>query len=132
MSWDSYCDEVISKSSNNCDKVAIIGIDGSVWSSNDGPKRMTVTAEEAQKISLGFQDDSGEFRANGVVVGGVKYDFQRRDENVVHARIDDHGSITMQKSNQAIVIGHTPVGKDVGSTNKGVAHVSEYFGSVGY
>jgi len=134
MSWDSYCDSVISVAGGDCDSVAIIGVEGSIWTSVDGSnnKTLVLSPAEAKKLAEGFDEGSSEFASNGVRINGIKYQFLRKDENVVHAKKKDQGCITMQKSAQAIVIGHTAEGKQAGNTNKGVGHVSDYLSSMGY
>merc|ERR1739848_171669 len=131
MAWNSYIDSVVSVSGGDCDKVCLIGAGGGVWTDNSHASHLQITADESQKIAQGFQDES-EFQANGVRIAGVKYQFLRRDDKVIYAKKKEEGAITMQMSVQAITIGHTAEGKQVGNTNKGVAHVAEYLTSVGY
>jgi len=129
-SWDAYIDSIIANSGGNCDKAAIIGKDGSIWTSSSHANHLKVTASEAASIATGInpEDELTQFRRDGITIDGVKYQFLRKDDNAFHGKKLGVGSITMHVTNIAIVIGHTPEGKQgfKGETDKGVGHVADY------
>lgn len=58
--WDSYIDNLIGQSKTaegkpQVDKAVIIGMDGSIWTSNNGGKFMQITPGEAKDISKAFK-----------------------------------------------------------------------------
>ena len=126
--WDSYIDSVCAASLGNCDQVCIIGlVGGGFWTTDCHEKSVRVTAKEAVVIANALAaDDCSVFQQNGVVIGGVKYQFLRKDENALYAKKKDHGSLTIQKTKTAIVIAHTGEGGQAGSTNKAVDNVCNY------
>lgn len=138
MSWDSYLDNLSAQSNDatgraHCDKAAIISLDGGAsWTSPNHPHGIQLTPEEGQKVAQMMK--SGDFssaQANGIVLEGVKYQFLREDGKVAFAKKKDHGSITIQKSKSAVVIGHTSEGCQMGNTNKAVGIIADYLESVG-
>jgi len=131
-SWDAYIDILISHTKGHCDQAAIIGIDGSVWTSNSHPKILIVSASEAVKIGNVFKSgDFTEFQVNGIRVGGEKYRFIRGYDNIALGKLKDLGSISLQSSKSAVVIGHTKEGGSQGYTNRGVAVIADYLESLG-
>jgi profilin len=138
MSWDSYLDNLVAQSNDStgkahCDKAAIISLDGGAsWTTPNHPHGIQLTLAEGQKIAQMMK--SGDFssaQANGIVLGGVKYQFLREDGKVAFAKKKDCGAITIQKSKSAVVIGHTSEGSQQGNTNKAVNLIAEYLESVG-
>jgi len=132
MSWDSYIDTVCDTSNQHCDKACIIGQDGSQWTSNGHAKALKITPAEAGTIAKIMKSgDDVPFQANGILVEGVKYTFLRKiNDNAVVGKKKDHGAITLQTSNTAVIIGHTKEGGQQGDTNKGVGHVADYLVSL--
>lgn len=71
------------------------------------------------------------FQASGVRINGTKYQFLREeDEKIVLAKKKDVGSITMQASKTAVIIGFCPEGKQQGNLNKAVGAVADYLESL--
>ena len=71
MSWDSYIDTIIGHAPNDCDKAAIIGKDGSVWTTPAGGKGIAISAAEA--AALGKAAQTGEvsaLQASGIYLEG--------------------------------------------------------------
>jgi len=68
------------------------------------------------------------FQSGGIIIGGQKYRFLRgdADEGLVLGKLKDNGAITIQKSETAVVIGHTAEGKQQGETNTGVKGIVDY------
>lgn len=132
MSWDSYIDNLLGHTAGHADKAAIVGMDGSKWTSDVHANALKLSANEAAAIGKAMQSgEFGNFQASGVYVEGVKYQYLRHEEGkVVLAKKKDMGAITMQKSKTSVVIGHTIEGKQQGSTNKGVAVIAEYLESL--
>jgi profilin len=89
---------------------------------------------EAQTIANCFKTrDFGQMQANGIRVGGNKYQFLREDDGkVVYGRCKGNGGIAMQKSKTAIIIGHYAEGSQGGQLNKGVSQIADYLESAGY
>lgn len=76
--------------------------------------------------------DFSAFMASGIWLEGTKYQFLREeDSKLVIGKKKDHGSITLQASKTAIVIGHCPEGGQQGNLNKGVAVIAEHLESLG-
>ena len=71
------------------------------------------------------------FMATGVRAEGVKYNFLREEDGkTVYAKQKEKGSVTLQASKSAVVIGHCPEGSQQGNLNKGVAVIAEYLESL--
>ncbi|WAR14438.1 PROF-like protein [Mya arenaria] len=134
MSWDSYIDNVIAQSgTGNCDKACIIGLDGgTAWTTSANANNLEMSPTEAAKIAAAFKGkDFSAFQANGVHVGGTKYQFLRaEDDKLVLAKKKDHGALSIQASKTAIVVGHLPEGGQHGNLNKGVAVIADYLESL--
>jgi profilin len=137
-SWDSYIDNLCLQSVNNAgvqhtDKAAIISLNGgNSWISANHSQGLNLSPQEGQNIAQMMK--SGDFssaQANGIMIEGVIYQFLREDGKVAFAKNKDHGAITIQKSISAVVIGHTPVGKQQGNTNKAVGVIADYLESIG-
>jgi len=93
---------------------------------------LNLTGSEAANIAKCFKaKDFGAFMAGGIFCEGQKYQFLRvEDEKLVMGKKKDLGSITLQASKTAIVIGHTKEGSQQGNVNKGVAVIAEYLESL--
>ena len=127
-----YIDNVIGHSKGQTDKVAIIGLNGAKWTTDAHPASLKISLAEARVIGKAVNDDDEDtFQTKGVLVEGLKYQFLRKDENFYHAKLKDHGCISMQKTKTAVIIAHTKEGGDVGDTNKAVGVVADYLISMG-
>jgi len=130
--WDAYIDNLISHSKGNCDKVAIVGLNGAYWTTADGPKSLAMEAAEVTVIAQQLANDNEEhFQVNGIKCGGIKYQFLRRDESTYYGKKKDQGCVTLQKTKTAIVVAHTKEGAQVGDVNKAVNIICEYLESSG-
>lgn len=134
MSWDSYIDNLIGHTAGSCDKVCIIGLDGSPWTTSGHANSIKLSAEECTNIAKCFKSkDFSSLQASGVRAEGVKYQFLRsEDDKLVMAKKKDEGALTIQSSKTAIVLAHTKEGSQQGNTNKGVGIIAEYLESLGY
>ena len=129
---DSEVDHLLELGGGHTDKGAIIGLDGSKWTTDGANINLKVSPAEAVVIGRAFE--SGDFttlQSGGLKLEGLQYQFLRGDDDVVLAKKKDHGAITMQKTKKAIVIGHTKEGGSQGNTNKAVAIIAEYLESLG-
>jgi len=132
MSWDSYIDSVVAhgrvNNVENVDRVAIIQLgSGAKWTSETHPQVLRLKDEEAKTIgAICKSRDMTSFTTGGVWIEGIKYNFLREDEGPIYAKKLDHGHITIENSNQAVVIGHCPEGKTPGACNKAVHNIVEY------
>lgn len=134
MSWDSYIDNLLGHAGGHGDKAAIIGLDGSKWTSDGHLQSLKVTPQEAKQIGQVLAKnpvDFTPFQAGGVHLEGMKYQFLRGEEKLVLAKKKEEGAITMQKSKTAVIIGHTREGGQQGNVNKAVAVIAEYLESLG-
>jgi len=134
MSWDSYIDNLIGHSGDNCDRACIIGLDGGApWTSNTHAKAIQVQSQEGADIARAMKGkDSSAFATGGIRLEGIKYQFLREEDQVktVLGKKKENGAITLQSSKTAIVIGHTAEGKQQGEVNKAVAIIAEYLESL--
>lgn len=125
--WDAYIDNLISHSKDNCDKVAIIGLNGAYWTSQNIDKALVLEAEEVTTLAGALASDNEEvFQTNGIKCGGIKYQFLRRDENTYYGKKKDQGCITLQKAKTCFIAAHTKEGSQVGDVNKAVNIICEY------
>jgi len=132
MSWDGYIDNLIQRGQGNIDKAIIIGLNGGgKWTSK---QEIKLTADECTKIAQAFNSkDFSSFQANGVMIEGQKYQYlSEQDKKTIYIKKKDQGSITMQSTKQAIVIGHTPEGKAQGAAAVHVSAIAEYLESLNY
>lgn len=132
MSWDSYIENLIAHGKGNIDRASIIGLNGGgKWTTL---KEVKLTADETAKIAKAFTSkDFGPFQASGVMIEGQKYQYlSQQDGKIVFAKKKDFGSITMQSSKQAIVIGHTPEGMNQGTAAVAVATIADYLEGQNY
>ena len=94
---------------------------------------MQPAANELAAIAACFKKKNfTSFMSSGVKLEGIKYQFLREDEGFVYAKKKDHGSVSLQSTNTAIVIAHCPEGKQQGNCNKAVAVIVEYLKSIKY
>jgi len=132
MSWDQYIDNLLARGQGNIDRASIIGLNGGgKWTSK---QEIKLTQDECTKIAQAFTTkDFSSLQANGAMIEGQKYQFLSQQENkIVFLKRKDCGSITLQSSKQAIVIGHTPEGKSQGSASVHVTAIAEYLESLNY
>lgn len=135
-SWDAQIQDLLSQTKGrdghkNGDKAAIIGLDGSKWTTDGATNGLKLSELEAANIANAFKsNDFTSMQAHGIIVEGVKYNFLREDDGVVLGKMKGFGSITLQKTKTAIVIGHTCEGDTQGNTNKGVAVEAGYLESL--
>jgi len=133
MSWDGYVDNLLQRGAGNIDRASIIGLNGGgKWTNHK--QEVKLTPEEAAKIAQAFTaKDFSSFQANGIFIEGQKYQFLSQQEGkTVYAKKKDSGSITMQSSKQAIVIGHTGEGKAQGTASVAVSAIAEYLEGLNY
>jgi len=134
MSWNAYIDSIVdntidSAGTKHCDKAAIVGLNGSMWTTSEHEKALKLEQSEITKIVNAVEKgDVTPLQASGIVCEGVKYQFLRADptEKLIMGKKKDHGAITIHGSKTAIVIGHTQEGCQQGQTNNGVSKVVEY------
>jgi len=134
MSWDSYLDNLAGHCVQSLDFGAIIGLDGSKWTTDFHALSLKITPAEVATIVAAFKaQDYTTFQASGIHIAGMKYQFLRGDSEpaLVLGKKKDEGAITLQASKSAIVIGHCIEGKSQGNVNKGVGVIAEYLESLG-
>ena len=103
--WDVYIERLISLSNDACDKACIIGLDGNMWTSPYHPKSLKLTQVEIANLSKAMKNkDSTCFEIDAVYAEGCRYQYLRRDENVVLAKQKDNGGITIQSSKTACIV----------------------------
>jgi len=129
MSWDGYIDSTLGGAKGHADKACIIGLNGGPWTTSAHACNINLVGTEAQVIAGAMNSgDYTTFQSNGILIGGEKYRFLRGDaeEGLVLGKLKDNGAITIQKSETAVVIGHTAEGKQQGETNTGVKTIVDY------
>lgn len=134
MSWDSYIDNLIGHTVEQCDKACIIGLDGGAkWTTDGHQKSLKLSDSECAAIAKCFKaHDFTGFQSSGVWAENVKYQFLREEDGkTVFAKKKDNGALSMQCSKTAVVIAHTKEGGQQGNTNKGVAVIADYLESIG-
>jgi profilin len=131
-SWDAYIDNLLGHTYGHADLAAIIGLSGAFLTGHEHPKALVLSQEEANTIGAAMTSrDDSVFQGSGIVVGGVKYQSLRGDDSIALGKKKGQGAITLQRSNTAVVIGHTKEGGLQGNTNRGVAIIAEYLESLG-
>lgn len=136
-SWDSYIDNIQLQSKGaddviHCDRAAIIGLDGALWTTSDHASCMKMLNGETLTIVNGMkQGEKINFQSAGIYAEGVKYQFLRDEDGMVLGKKKDNGAITLGIAKSCIVIGHTTEGGSQGNVNKAVATVTSYLESVG-
>lgn len=139
MSWDSYIDNLVAQTKDasgatHADKACIIGLDGGApWTTPSHANALVLQGAEGANIAQCFKaKDYTSFQAGGIHAEGIKYQFLREEDGkIVFGKKKDNGSLTLQSSKTAVVIGHTQEGKQQGNTNKGVAVIADYLESLG-
>ncbi|XP_033748927.1 profilin-like [Pecten maximus] len=138
MSWDSYIDNLRAYSKDgsgriNADRACIIGLDGGAkWTTDEHPNAFKPDPQECADIASVFKGKNfGLFQTSGIYIEGVKYQFLREeDQKTAMAKKKDLGSVTLQASKTAVVIGHCPEGSQQGNLNKAVSIIAEYLESL--
>lgn len=129
MSWDGYIDSILGGAKGSADQACIIGLNGGPWTTAAHANNLNLQGTEAQTIAGAMNsNDFTTFQANGIMIAGQKYRFLRSDpdEGLVLGKLKDSGSITIQKSDTAVVMGHTAEGKQQADTNIGVKAIVDY------
>jgi len=134
MSWDGYIDSVTGGCQASCDKVCIIGlVGGALWTTDGHANHLPIQPAEAKCIAERMNSmDASMFQANGIMINGEKYQFLRedKDEGIVLGKKKEQGSITIHKTDTAVVIAHTIEGMQHSNVNKGVEKIVSYLKSV--
>ena len=93
-----------------------------------GIVNLQLSGQESVNIGKAFKSkDFTPFMASGVWADGQKYNFLREEDGkVVYAKKKEKGSVTLQASKTAVVIGHCPEGGQQGNLNKGVGVIADY------
>ena len=137
MSWNDCIDNLIAQSRDSfgnahADRACIIGLDGSKWTTDEHPNALRVTSEEAYKISRAFKEKDistlliGMFHAERQC-----YTFREMDKIMILDHLKSYDALMLQCTKEAIVIGHTTEGSQLGKVNAAVAVVAEYLESLG-
>lgn len=135
MSWDSYIDNVIAHSNlsgtNQIDKAAIIGQNGSLWTTHEHANALKLTAAEALAIGSAFSsNDQTGLQGNGMFIEGKKYRFLRGDDELICAKLVGEGAITAAASTTAVVVAHCIEGGQQGKVNTAASTVADYLKSL--
>ena len=137
MSWDSYIDNLIAQTKDtsgnaHCDRACIIDMDGAPWTTAGHANALKLKGQEGVNIGKCFKNkDFTLFMVDGVHAEGLRYMFLREEDGkIVYAKQKEKGSISLQASKTAVVIGHCPEGGQQGNLNKGVAVITEYLESL--
>ena len=133
MSWNSYIDSIIGSSKEQLVKACIVGLDGSIWTTDNHPLALRISVSEAATISkIMSSKDFVLFQSSGITVENIKYRFLRDIEGtVVMGKKKEHGSITLQSTRTAIIIGITKEGGQPGDGNMAIANIAQYMEGMG-
>jgi hypothetical protein len=134
LDWDHQLDLIREHSTDAtgavcANKVCIISIeDGSVLTSLDQDNTFAITNEEAKTIRDAFSsNDFTTFKENGVNIEGRKFKFiNATDENIVFAREQYVGTLTMQCSLTTVLVAFTLEGYNQANTNLGLREIAHY------
>jgi len=124
--WDAYRDNLIK--GGNCSEAAIIGLDGSVWTTSKG---LAIDATQARAIVSGFANSAG-LQAGGIRLGEVKYMFIQSDESQIQGKKGSAAGVSVAKCNQCVVIGVYGDGMQAGNCRKSVEAIADYLKSSNY
>lgn len=134
MAWNGYIDSVMAGCNAGCDKVALIGLQGGgIWTNGDHASHWAISAQEATLIASNLATDNyTSFQASGIMIGGTKYMFLRKDEDegLVLGKKKEDGAVTVQKSGTAVIIAHCKEGSPHADVNKGVQLIIDYLKGV--
>lgn len=76
--------------------------------------------------------DISTFIYKGIVIEGVKYTFLSQNGPVVYAKNKEgKGALTIQKTNFAVIIGHTPEQRQQKFSNIAIGNIANYLQSNG-
>jgi len=140
MNWDDYINRLIASTRDakgvaHCDKVCIIGLDGSFWTTTNHPNAIKLSRNEARTIAECFKaKDFTPYMGSMVYIENRShvYTFLKEDEGkILYARGGGCGSYTLQASKTAVVIGHCQENWQQGNLNKGVYVIASHLESLG-
>ena len=121
---------------SHLDLGAIIGMNGAKWTTDAAPRGLKITQEQATVIGGVFTNkDFSPFQSGGIKIADVQYMFLRTDDGengvTVFGKKKDKGSIVLQSTKTAIVIGHCPEGKQQGTCSVAVGKICDYLANMG-
>lgn len=141
MSWNSYVDNIVSRAGGHVSKATLIGLNGAIWTPADASQKQILNISQAEASAIGpvmAKKDKAVgnyFSQNGITIEGTKYMFLRDldgDGKIMCGKKVGVGGVTMQSTNQAVIIAFTPDGSQQGIANKAVDDVAKYLESTGY
>lgn len=128
--WNTYIEPILTHSKGSCDRAALVGLDGSMWTSLDHAAALKLTQSEAAALAKAVKNEHNEQAMDQLTFEGVRYVFVRSiQDNMFVAVKKDHGGITFRKTEQAIVVAHTIDGGFQGDTNLAVESMGQYLSS---
>lgn len=142
MSWDGYIDSIVDGSQGSITEATIIGLNGAMWTPDSSkPKILNISAAEALAIGTEMAKKNetvgNKFAASGITVAGERYMFLRdimNDGRIITAKKKGLGSLTMQSTNQAILIAFTPEAQShgMGNASAQVDKIAKYLEGLSY
>jgi hypothetical protein len=133
QSWDTVIDTILKDSKGNCDRVAMIGLDGTMWTSQSRYSALKLTHDEASNLASAVSSDAvTTFATKGISIEGIRYIYLSNiNGEMFFGKLKGFGGITLGKTTQAIFVAHTPELGDHGTTNLAVRKAAQYYSSMG-
>ena len=134
MSWDAYVTGptgLIARSGQHIESAGIYGINGVTWAQSGLDNLNT---EELTTLNYIF-DDPSSAQASGFTLNGQQFALLRVDDETILQARGKNGQtnpLTIQKTNQAFIIGKGKLDGLPGSVSCAVSHIGEYLKGVGY
>ena len=115
--------------SGNVEKVAIYGLDGTLWTTSAG---FEISRDEIQAIVAGFGDSGKNTLASGgFKLCGDKYMYITSDDVQIQGR-KAGGGASIAKSKMAVLIGTYNINIQPGNCRKVIENMKDYLLGVGY
>jgi len=138
--WNQYIDSVINYSrdagqSANVDKVAIVGLDGAMWTTAENPSHFDLAAGECAALANAFTTNiTDSLTAGGIYAKGVKYMFLKSDLEVgssnelsfIIGKKKDEGAISIGRCLTCFIVAHMAEGMQPGWANEAVQTTRNY------
>ena len=134
LNWDHQLDLVREHSQDgtgavHANKVCIISLeDGAILTKIDQENTFNISSQEAQTIANSFKTkDFSSFKQDGVTIEDISYKFVNSvDDEIVFAKKQYSGTITMQNSLTTVIIAFTQDGYHQANTNLALREMTHY------
>ena len=135
-SWNYVLQRLIGRCiGSGCDKGAIIGLDGELWTPPIQDFVLRLTDDQIRSIASGMNNFKDYYTGDKVIrVGGKIYKVIRKNDvkGIVKGKLDGDGYIIMQKTKTAVIMAHAIEGSILANTDEAVDYVAQYLKRYGY